>query len=78
MRKGSAFALILLLCSIWLFTFNVGAVKAESKTIVVPDDYATIQEAVDAASEGDTVFVKSGTYARAFRKRRFCGASGGI
>jgi len=37
-------------------------VKAETKTIVVPDDYSIIQEAVDAASENDIVFVKSGTY----------------
>jgi len=28
----------------------------------VPDNYATIQKAIDAAFEGDTVFVTSGTY----------------
>jgi len=37
-------------------------VKAEPKTIVVPDDYPTIQEAIGNASEGDTVFVKKGIY----------------
>jgi pectin methylesterase-like acyl-CoA thioesterase len=37
-------------------------VKAGSRTIVVPDDYPTIQAAVDNASAGDTVFVKEGTY----------------
>jgi PKD repeat protein len=31
-------------------------------TITVPDDYPTIQEAVNAASAGDTIFVKDGTY----------------
>ncbi len=31
-------------------------------TIIVPHDYATIQEAVNAASDGDRIFVKSGTY----------------
>jgi len=38
----------------------MGIVKAEPKTIVVPSDYSTIQEAVDNAAEGDTIFVKKG------------------
>lgn len=33
-----------------------------AKTITVPDDYPTIQSAIDAANNGDTVFVKSGYY----------------
>ena len=37
-------------------------VKAEPKTIVVPDDFPTIQKAVNHASAGDTVFVRAGTY----------------
>ena len=37
-------------------------VQAEPKTIVVPDDYIQIQEAIDAANEGDTIFVKKGVY----------------
>ena len=36
--------------------------KAEPRTIVVPDDYPTIQEAINAANEGDTIFVKKGVY----------------
>jgi len=40
----------------------IHAVRANPKTIMVPDDYSTIQEAIDAASDGDTIFVKSGTY----------------
>ena len=39
-----------------------GLVKAKTKTIIVPDDYASVQEAVDNASEGDVVLVKSGIY----------------
>jgi len=35
---------------------------AFSNTIYVPDDFATIQQAVDAASSGDTVIVRPGTY----------------
>jgi nitrous oxidase accessory protein len=41
---------------------EINVVQAEAQMIVVPDDYATIQEAIDTASEGDTIFVKKGTY----------------
>ena len=34
----------------------------ESTTIVVPDNYETIQEAIDAAESGDTIYVRNGTY----------------
>ncbi len=38
-------------------------VKADSpKTLVVPDQYPTIQEAIGNASAGDTVYVKDGIY----------------
>lgn len=37
-------------------------VSFSSATIYVPDDYLTIQEAVDAASAGDTIIVRDGTY----------------
>lgn len=33
-----------------------------SRTLVVPDQYFTIQDAVNKASAGDTVFVKNGVY----------------
>ena len=36
--------------------------SAHAATISVPGDYPTIQEAVDAAVDGDTVLVKHGTY----------------
>jgi len=32
------------------------------RTIIVPDDYPTIQEAINAANPGDTISVGSGTY----------------
>ena len=37
-------------------------VNAEPKTLVVPDDYPTITDAIGNATAGDTVFVKKGLY----------------
>ena len=62
MRKLSTFALILLLCSVWIAILNTGIVKAEPKTIVVPEDFGSIQEAINNALDGDTVYVESGMY----------------
>jgi hypothetical protein len=41
---------------------TLAPVKAEPRTITVPDDYPTIQAAVGNASDGDTVYVKNGIY----------------
>lgn len=32
------------------------------QAIIVPDDFSTIQGAINAASDGDTIFVRNGTY----------------
>jgi nitrous oxidase accessory protein NosD len=62
-RMGKSTALLLVLvflkasCSITFLP-----VQAESRTIVVPDDYPTIQAAIGNAGVGDTVFVRKGTY----------------
>jgi nitrous oxidase accessory protein len=37
-------------------------VEASSRTLVVPDDFDSIQDAVNNALEGDTVYVKKGVY----------------
>lgn len=42
--------------------FNLQLVRGKSATIIVPDDYPTIQEAINAARPGDTIFVRSGNY----------------
>jgi nitrous oxidase accessory protein len=39
-----------------------GVAKAEPRTIVVPTDYPTIQAAINAAVNGDTVQIKKGIY----------------
>jgi pectin methylesterase-like acyl-CoA thioesterase len=37
-------------------------IHANSSFIMVPDNYTTIQAAVDAASNGMTILVRNGTY----------------
>ena len=60
MRRTLAllFVLVLVASSIAMFL----PVNAESRTIVVPDDFPTISLAIENASTGDIVFVKKGTY----------------
>jgi parallel beta-helix repeat protein len=53
---------VAVLISIMAGVQSIKIAKAEPRTIVVPDDYPTIQMAVGNATAGDTVFVKSGTY----------------
>jgi parallel beta-helix repeat protein len=54
--------LILTSASFLVLPFNVRSVKASPGTIVVPDDFPTIQSAINAANKGDTVFVRAATY----------------
>jgi nitrous oxidase accessory protein len=54
--------ILLILCSFLVSVPVVEMVKAKVDTIVVPDDYVSIQGAIDNASEGDTIYVKEGTY----------------
>ena len=52
--------LALLLTGMLMLAFDIQRVKGE--TIIVPDDYAYVQEAINAASDGDTILVSAGTY----------------
>ena len=52
-----------------LFVFTIVSISflqieasAQYNTFVVPDDFSTIQEAINNTDEGDTIFVKSGMY----------------
>jgi len=49
-------------CLILLFVFLVLPSICPADTIYVPDHHATIQGAINAADNGDTVIVRSGTY----------------
>lgn len=53
---------LLLAFSGLILTTRPVSVRASTGTITVPDDYPTIRLAVNAASNGDTVFIRSGTY----------------
>lgn len=65
---------ILISCGLCLF-FGVRSVKAA--TIIVPDDYSTIQAAINAANSGDTVFVRTGTYSERLVVNKTISLTGG-
>jgi len=56
------FMVTLIVVSMLTLAFNIQPAKSEHITIIVPDDYEKIQWAVDNASNGDTIFVRAGTY----------------
>jgi parallel beta-helix repeat protein len=62
MRKNVALLVVLVFLATSCLTVYL-PVNAESKTITVPDDFPSIQEAITMhADAGDTIFVKRGTY----------------
>lgn len=64
MPKRLASLVFVALLFLWMFivTFDAQPVMAEFANIVVPDDYLTIQEAINKANEGDTIYVRNGRY----------------
>jgi nitrous oxidase accessory protein len=61
MRKIIALLLALVFLTALCYVTPLPA-NAAPKTIIVPDDYSTIQDAIGNASEGDTIYVKKGVY----------------
>ncbi|RLI44739.1 hypothetical protein DRO69_06705 [Candidatus Bathyarchaeota archaeon] len=70
MKLSSLILLMLLLTSTLTLVFNIQVAEAEPKTWTVDDDgkecpdanFTSIQDAINAASHGDMIFVYSGTY----------------
>jgi len=73
MRHKAVFLALLLISSaltVGLFFYSKAKgmevsdkiVTASPKTIWVPDNYTTIQEAINVAEEGDTIYVRAGIY----------------
>jgi nitrous oxidase accessory protein NosD len=60
-RKTSALLLVLLFI-MPLVLLPSPTVKAQSKTVIVPDNYPTVTSAIGNATDGDTIIIKSGVY----------------
>jgi parallel beta-helix repeat protein len=63
MKSISVFILVFfLLFSTFPFSFSESNLMTKQELVIVPQDYSTIQEAINAASEKATIFVKQGIY----------------
>lgn len=68
MKSKTSIGIVLTLLLIGMLTlgFNIQPIKAQPRTWYVNDDggadFTKIQDAINAASDGDTIFVYSGTY----------------
>ena len=59
-KAVSGVMLILLIVSLASLAYEIQVVGTSPATITVPDDYPTIEEAINHANAGDTVFVRNG------------------
>lgn len=62
-RKAVNTILMIILLTLNMFWLIVNTPKVEAATRRVPQDYPTIQKAINAAISGDTILVDVGTYA---------------
>jgi len=47
---------------VWAVSLGIQPAKAQSTTLIVPDNFPTISAAIGNATQGDTILVKPGTY----------------
>jgi parallel beta-helix repeat protein len=61
-KTVSGIMLVLLFVGMLTLALNIQLAKTEPKAIIVPDDYPTIQAAINSAIDEGTIFVKAGIY----------------
>jgi len=58
----SGMLVVLLLANTFGLALGIQSAQSEPATIVVPDDYATIQRAINVANLGDSIYVRASIY----------------